>query len=275
MKLMAILLTAALSGGIALAQEPVIPVELRSPNSIRLDGTNLTFCITTGGPIEDFERAVAGAVAQSLLLEPVFVDVSGNFPLYEETDLLTTVYQLLNEQCEAFIGFNLLSGIYPTWLALSRPYISVPYVFAVADSAYDSLADVPQDRPIGTPMMSVAESAYVTYALTLPVNQRWQRFPYADDVLMLQRVIDGTIAGAFFWVPSLSESIAALGDQAGEVRSVPTEPVRVPPSLVGFAVLANQSFLLNALDQAIVALGEDGTLEALMAEYGIPGQAAP
>ena len=44
---------------------------------------------------------------------------------------------------------------------------------------------------------------------------------------------------------------------------------------IGFAVLANQAFLLNALDEAIAALGQDGTLEALMAEYDIPGQAAP
>lgn len=270
-----LLLTAILCGQAVSAQEPVIPVELREPNSIRLDGSNITFCITTGGPIEAFERAVGQAVADALLLEPVFIEVSGDFPLYDEIDLMTTVYQLLNEQCEAYIGFNLVSDTYPSWLAFSRAYVSIPYTFVVANDGYRSLADVPRDRPIGTPVVSVAESAYLTYAATAPASDRWRRFPYASEELMLRRVLDGTIEGAFIWEPSLVRALDALGEEGASLRRVATDPVRVPPANVGFAVLANQTFLQNTLDEAIASLGADGTIAALLEEHGLVGQAVP
>jgi polar amino acid transport system substrate-binding protein len=274
-RLAILLLTLALGASAVHGQEPIIPVELRAPNSIRLDGSNLTFCITTGGPIEDFERAVAEAIAGALLLEPVFVEVSGDFPMYEETDLMTAVYQLLNERCEAFIGFNLVADTYPTWLALSRAYASVPFSFVVVDERYSSLADLPRDRPIGTPIVSAAESAYIAYAAAVPVNQRWQRFPYGTSELMLRRLLDGTIEGAFFWEPSLKAAIDAVGEGADRIRRISSDPVRVPPAQMGFAVLANQDFLLKALDEAIASLGADGTLQAIMDEFGILGQAVP
>lgn len=274
-RVVTLLLTLLLGAPSLHAQEPIIPVELRRPNSVRLDGSNLTFCVTTGSAIEGFERDVATAIAGSLLLEPVFVEVTSDFPMYEETDLMTTVYQLLNERCEAYVGFNVVPDTYPTWLALTRPYATVPYTFVVVDERYTALADVPKDRPIGTPIVSVAESAYIAYASVTPATERWQRFPYADEELMLRRLLDGTIEGAFFWEPSLSRALEAVGPEGARVRRVATDPVRVPAAMMGVAVLANQDFLLDTLDRSIASLVADGTVAALLERHGIVGEAGP
>ena len=55
------------------------------------------------------------------------------------------------------------------------------------------------------------------------------------------------------------------------------DPNPLPPTTlgVGALMLANETFLRTALDEAIAALSEDGTIAGILEKYGFPATAKP
>lgn len=250
-------------------QIPFVP-EDRLERSRRLQEDRIVFCLVTGAPTSAFDRAVAEALAESLLLEAEFYEIPPDFPVYESVDFLYTLYLLLSNNCNAFIGMNLAPEAYPSWLTFTRTYARIPFVFAVTDESYAALRDVPRDLPLGVSMMSRADMGLIRYLQTLPAGNRWQRYPYADPSLMLTRLLDGTIAGAFFWAPDLS-SLLEGNEEAGRVHTIPTDPLPDTRAQLGIAMLSQDTYLRTTLDQAIVATIEDGTVQTLLESHGLSG----
>lgn len=255
--------------GYAQDQTPFVPEE-RLERSRRLQEDRIVFCVVSGASTSDFDRAVAEALAETLLLEAEFHEIPPDFPVYESVDFLYTLYLLLMNDCNAFVGVNLAPEAYPSWLTLSRAYAEIPFVLAVTDETYTSLGDVPRERPLGVAMMSRADMGLIRYLQTLPQGNRWQRYPYADPELMLTRLLDGSIGGAFFWAPDLA-SLLEANSGAERVRTVPTDPLPATDAQLGIAMLAQDTYLRTTLDQAIVALIEDGTLQELLETHGLEG----
>lgn len=257
--------------GYAQNQTPFVP-EDRLERSRRLQDDRIVFCVVAGEPTSDFDRDVAEALAESLLLEAEFHEIPPDFPVYEAQDFLYALYLLLMNSCNAFVGMNLAPEAYPSWLTFTRAYASIPFVLAVTDETYSTLGDVPPERPLGVAMMSRADMGLIRYLQTLSENDRWRRFPYADPELMLTRLLDGTIAGAFFWAPDLA-NLLRENPEAERVRTVPTDPLPDAEAGLGVAMLAQDTYLRTTLDQAIVAVIEDGTMQELLETHDLTGRA--
>ena len=267
-----VLLLALLLLGQSAAQAPLVP-EDRLDRRFELAGDTIRFCLGTRNPLTEFDRAIATEIAHSLLLEAEFIEIPPNFPLYEEHDFLEALFILLINDCDAFLGFNLTADGYPDWLTFSRPYASFPFQLAVVEEEYESLADIPRDRPLGAPMLSQVEGMLIGYLQSLPAQERWRRFPYADQELLLERLMDGTLGGAFFWAPELDLLLANNEEAQAQVRTVATAPLPSTSAVVGIALLRDDTFLRSSLDEAIATLIEDGVITELLEEYELTGRA--
>jgi len=172
---------------------------------------------------------------------------------------------------------DMLSGItvqadppYAGFASITRPYATIPFVLAVTDPSYASLASIPHDKRLGTAIGSRGEQALLIYQTQLPEAQRWRRLPYADPELMLRRLKDGTLAGIILWQPTLHK---LLGDDpaASGVHTIPLDPVPDASVMVGALVSNRDTFLRSQVDQAIDSLVADGTIARLMEEFGFEG----
>lgn len=264
------LLLWAVSALSAMAQVPYIPAEYLSGQR-RLQGSSLAFCVYESSPTYAFDRAVAEEVAITLLLEPNFVEVEPPpFRLAQE-DIVEELYVLLMDHCDAIVGFTLAAESYPDWIALTRPYYWTPYVLAVTDPSYRQLTDIPRDKAIGSRLLTQADIEFIRFLTSLPQDQRWRRFPYVNDALLVERLLDGTIAGALMWAPALYRETGGAPQALG-IRTISTSPLRNLERPVGMAVRSSDSFLRVMLDDAIAALIEDGVIDQLLAETNTLGR---
>src|SRR5690606_8111074 len=137
----------------------------------------------------DFERDLAQEIGLTLLLDVEIYDVNParptrpldyRLPLSEQQLFITLV-----ENCNAMLGF-VLSETFNKWMTISRPYMATDYVLAVRDD-YDGLTDIPRDLPIGTRAMNNGDSALTSYLQSLNAANRWRRFPYYDNEVLIER----------------------------------------------------------------------------------------
>lgn len=254
----------------AWAQVPWVPPEYLS-NVRRLQVSSITFCIYVDGPTAEFDRAVAMEIAAMLLLEPQFLElVRPPFRLTDD-DLVEELYILLTDHCDGILGLSLIADSYPDWIGLTRPYYWTPYVLAVTDSNYRRLSDIPRDKAIGSRLLTQADMEFISFLSTLPTDQRWRRIPYINDRLLVERLLDGTIAGALFWAPALYEATGGNPDDLG-IRIASVSPLRGLERPVGIGVRSSDSFLRLMLDEAIAALTEDGIIDELLERTGMLGR---
>ena len=262
---------ALLSTGAAFAQSAGVPPE-EMDNTRRLagDAINVCFDITSLG--RQFDQEVAQAIGDALFLEVNVVEGFGGFPLNGDgfIDELTLA---MNNTCDLFMGVSISSNSpVAEAFSLTRPYATIPFVMVVADADWQKLGDIPKDRKLGTAMASLGEMNYITWAQQQPEAERWVRFPYADYDKMATRVLDGTIAGMVLWEPALT-ALQAKRPDAATLRVVANDPIPESEVHVGALVSSRNSFLRSQVDQAIDALVADGTIDALLEEYGYSGHA--
>ncbi|HEV7719217.1 MAG TPA: hypothetical protein VGO70_09615 [Arsenicitalea sp.] len=254
----------------AIAQD--LPESLDSQTT-RLQGDQITFCLDRASPGAPLDEKVGQAIADALLVKPVFTDAPSGFPI-DAGGYLAELKIEMSNSCDVLLGISLQPNFpYPDWATPTRAYVDIPFVLAVTNPNYKSLADLPRTQPIGTALGSVGEYTFITYSLQQAVDQRWRRLPYADPVLMLKRVKDGTLGGMVLWQPTLAK--ITNGDPAAAgVRIIPTDPVPASSVQVAALVSSRDSFLRTQIDDAINSLIGDGTIQSLLDQAKFTGKPA-
>lgn len=265
---------AALSPGPVSAQEPefydVPYAEGQWTYGRRLDESQLRYCVDQRDPDWEVAGAIADAIALALLLEPHRYVVESKVVLED----ITKVYGVMLEHCDVHMGFKLIPEGYPNWVTLTRAYYETQYVFVTADPDIHALADVAPARPIGATMGTSAHIRLVSYLTALPAEDRWPTYPMGTNDLALESLLNGTVDVALVWATSLW---AKQREEPAYADLHVIDPNPLPPTTlgVGALMLADETFLRTAVDEAIAALSEDGTIAGILEKYGFPATAKP
>ncbi len=236
----------------------------------RLDESQLRYCVDKRDTDWEVAGAVADAIASGLLLEPQRYVVESNIVLED----LTKIYARMLEHCDVYMGFKLIPEGYANWVSLTRAYYETDYVFVTANPGLERLADLPPDGAIGAAIGTTAHIRLVSYLKALPPEQRWTTFPYGSNELALESLLNGSVDVALVWAPNLW---AKQRDDAAYADLRVIDPTPLPPTKlsVGAIVLANQTFLRNAIDEAISALSADGTFTKIYESFAFPATVVP
>ena len=178
------------------------------------------------------------------------------------------------EHCDIHMGFKLLPGGYSSWATLTRAYYDSDYVFVTADPDINALSDLAPARPIGATMGTSAHLRLVSYLSALPAEDRWPTYPMGTNDLALESLLNGRVDVALVWAPVLW---ATQREEPAYADLQVIDPNPLPPTTlgVGALLLANQTFLRTAVDEAIAALREDGTIAGILETSGFPATAEP
>lgn len=243
--------------------------------TLRQGDNTLRFCINPASVLEPLDRAVAQAIADVLLLNAEFHEVASPFEI-KPYDFRLQIggrefFIAFHNNCEAFMGLRLAPGQIPDWLSISQPYFSARTVMASATPGIDGFDDIPPGEAIGSRLQASGDVNLISYLQSLSADARPRRIPYPDNGLLIERLLDGSVAAILIWEPALH--FASGGDPASiGITAVFDPPHPVPPLDFGVAVMAQDTFTRGLIDQAITALRDDGTLDALAREHAmLPG----
>ena len=236
----------------------------------RLDESQLRYCIDKRDPDWEVADTIARAIAAGLLLEPKRYVVESNIVVED----ITKLYGRMLEHCDVHMGFKLIPEGYPSWITPTRAYYETQYVYVSSDPDIHALADLPAGRPIGATIGTAAHIRLVSYMTALPADQRSPVFPFGTNEQALESVLNGTVKIGLVWAPSLWAKQKQDPAYAG-LHVIDPKPL--PPTTFGdgAVVLADQKFLRTAIDEAIAALGADGTFEGILKSFDFPATAAP
>jgi polar amino acid transport system substrate-binding protein len=237
----------------------------------RTEGDQIAFCIAHGSETAAFEEAVSEHLAEALLLKPVFVESQSGFSIDGQGYLDAVLLSLTND-CDVMMGMALVtSGGYPDWLTVTRPYAGIPFLVATTrEASYESLADVPPGRTIGTQIVSAGDTMLYAYVSQLPASEQWRRLPYGDNQRLVERLRDGTLDAIIIYEPALLAITGGDPDASG-LHVIAADPLRDLEVPIGAVLLSRNTFLRGQLDSAITALVADGTIARLMEENGLGG----
>jgi len=236
----------------------------------RSTGDKIAFCVNPASMMASFEKAVAREIAARLLVTPNVIEVKTWHPTEPLDYRLPLAYDELYiefaERCDGFMGMTLASG-YPSWLVVTRPYVTTRTVLAATSADYRKFGDIPANRSLGTRMLGIVDNQLILYLQSLPEKNRWQRVPYFNNKLLLDRLLDRTVAAAFVWEPALYRATNGAPAAAG-IHVIPA-PFALQPTELGIGLRSNDSFLSVTLGQAIDSLRADGTIDRLMVENSL------
>ena len=235
----------------------------------RLDESQLRYCVDKRDADWEVAGAIADVIAAGLLLEPVRYVVENDIAIED----ITKIYAIMIEHCDVYMGFKLIPEGYARWLAVTHAYYDAQYVFVAADPALKSLADLPPGSAIGATIGTTAHIRLVSYLQALPADKLWPALPMGSNDLALEALQNGSVKVALVWAPTLWAKQKA--DPAYTNLHI-LDPTPLPPTTlgVGGVVLANQKFLRSAIDEAIVALSADGTIDGVLKSFDFPATAA-
>ncbi|MCW5718155.1 MAG: transporter substrate-binding domain-containing protein [Bauldia sp.] len=236
-----------------------------------LDMSHLRYCVDPRDPDWEVAAAIADTIARGLLLAPQRYVVETDVAVTED---ITRIYAIMLQHCDLHMGFKLIPEGYESWISLTRAYYQSQYVFVAADRSITALGDVPRTRPIGVTIGTSAHLGLLSYLRTHPDAQRWPIFPMGNDDLALEALLNGTVDVALVWAPTLWARQRAEPAYAA-LEAISPNPVQPVGFGVGALMLAGQSFLRSAVDEAIAALIADGTIGEILEYYGFPATARP
>jgi polar amino acid transport system substrate-binding protein len=258
------------ASGAASAQGVEVPPRDMYQDRGRGQGNKVALCVNGDAMMASFESALARELASALLLTPTVIEIKAWRPTepldYRLPLMLEEIYIQFAERCDGFMGFTLAQG-YPEWMTITRPYLVTRTVIATNATSVRRLADVPVNRPLGTRILGGVDNQVIMYLQSLPEKSRWPRLAYYNNKLLLDRLLDGTVAAAFVWEPALYRATGGKPETAG-LHVIPS-PFALYETEFGIAVRAHDAFLSAALGQAIDALRTDGTIDRLLAEHGL------
>jgi len=240
--------------------------------NIRTVGDKPVFCSNGTSILSEFEGDVAAAIAGALFLDHefyAFETVPPTPPLDFRLALTQTqIFLALSERCDALMGYTLLTD-YRDWMVPSLPYLSTRTVLAVReDSPYQRMADIPFGQRIGTRMASLGDNYLANWIAGKADDARWRRTNYPNHQLELDRLIDGSVEAALVWEPALARYRTEHPDAA--IRVIDDLAFPIDRSDFVLALRSTEDFFNSQLNQAIRSLVEDGTMERLAAEHGLP-----
>jgi polar amino acid transport system substrate-binding protein len=239
-------------------------------------GNKIALCVNGAAMMASFDAALARQLASALLLTAEVIEIKAWRPTepldYRLPLTMEEIYIQLAEQCDGFMGFTLAQG-YPEWMTVTRPYLVTRTVVATTAPNVRKLADVPITRPLGTRILGGVDNQVIMYLQSLPEKNRWPRLAYYNNKVLMDRLLDGTVATAFVWEPALYRATGGKPEAAG-VRTIPA-PFELYETEIGIAVRTHDAFLASTLGQAIDALRADGTIDRLLAEHGLAAPKPP
>jgi polar amino acid transport system substrate-binding protein len=252
------------------AQEEDLPPRDVYIEKGRSAGDSVALCVNGAGMMAPFEKDLAVEIAARLLLMPKVVEVKTWHPT-EPLDYrlplgFDELYIEFAERCDGFMGFSLAQG-YPSWLIITRPYLTTRMVLVAAEPEYHKLSDIPPSRALGTRMLGAVDNQLILYLQSLPEKDRWKRVPYFNNKLLMDRLLDRTVAAAFVWEPALYLATSGAPASAG-IHTIPP-PFELLTTEFGIGLRSNDSYLSLALGQAIDSLRADGTIERLLVEHAL------
>ncbi len=254
--------------GFAFAQFEDIPPRDVYREKGRSRANQIALCVNSAAMMASFEKALAEEIASRLLLTPKVIEVKTWHPTepldYRMPLSFEEIYIEFAERCDGFMGFTLAQG-YPSWLIVTRPYLSTRFVLAATSPEFRKLGDIPVSRPIGTRMMGIVDNQLIFYLQSLPEKSRWQRLPYFNNKMLLDRLLDHTVADAFVWEPALYR--ATGGDPEGKGIHVIPPTFELSETELGIGLRSNDAYLAATLGQAIDSLRADGIVDRLVVEH--------
>jgi len=232
----------------------------------RQQGAAIRFCLWPTSPLYAFDKAIGEELAAVQLLEAEFYDApqgpAGTQELFEQQ-----LFIHLMDNCDAAMGSSLDWQPLPEWLTITRPYISIPQHLVTLSADVSTLDGLPAGAKVGSVVFSVADMVLALYLEQLPEHDRPVRVPFGsgEDVLaaVLDKNLDAGIVSA--------QSFGAFRQQhtdADSMRALPPAPLTIPPATYGMTLLVRDRYLAQALDQAIVELERDGTLDRVAQSFG-------
>lgn len=263
-----------LSQGLA-AQTPSVAPELLNRTLPRTD-SEIRFCIGETAYQRPLEEDLAQAIAGTLLLG---ADIHYYPPLnspspydYVIGPTLDEMFVLLTNECDAFMGMNLVGDL-ADWLIFSRPLYTTHFsLVAPASSPLEALADMDADKAIGTRVSSVGDLRLGTYLRHQPTGSKPRRFPYNDNETLFTHLGDGEIDAALIWAPALI-GLSQDRPEAASLHALDTGAFDPPEITFGIVYRSESVYLRAMIDEAIAQLQEDGTIQSILdAHY--PGATA-
>lgn len=238
--------------------------------ALRSQGDNISFCIWDRAATRDFDQDVAQEIASILLLNSEFFLIEQARDLSGE-ELLQLVFIVLSDECDVVMGFQLITEIYPEWLAPTRSYLKAPYVAAVTSTDYERLVDVPPGSLIGSQVYTQADNQLIALLRSLG-DRAWRRFPYDDPVMMLDHLNQGVLSAAIIWGPRAT-SLMHQGAVPEGVRFVSLDGAlgAVAENIGGMAFSRNR-WVIGEIDAAIRVLIEAGVISELIEKHGLIGE---
>jgi polar amino acid transport system substrate-binding protein len=242
----------------------------------RTRGDQVALCVNGAAMMAPFEKALAQHIASRLLVNPNIIEVKHWRPTepldYRLPLSFEEIYIELAERCDGFMGFPLTQG-YPSWLMITRPYVSTRTVLAATSPAVRKIGDIPTTRPLGTRMLGGVDNQMIIYLQSLPERSRWQRIPYVNNKLLLERLLDHTVEAAFVWEPALYRATDGDPDDKG-IHLIPA-PFALGETEFGIALRSSDAYLATTLGQAIDSLRSDGTISELLVEHMLAPRPLP
>jgi polar amino acid transport system substrate-binding protein len=258
------------AGSAAKAQGPEIPSRDLYQERGRGQANKVALCVNGAAMMASFDMALARELANALLLTPEVIEIKAWRPTepldYRLPLLMEEIYVQFAEQCDGFMGFTLSQG-YPEWMTVTRPYLVTRTVIATNVPNVRKLADIPLNRPLGTRILGGVDNQVILYLQSLPEKGRWPRLAYYNNKVLIDRLLDGTVAAAFVWEPALYRATGGKPEAVG-LHVIPS-PFELYETELGIAVRTHDAFLSASLGQAIDALRADGTLDRLLVEHGL------
>jgi polar amino acid transport system substrate-binding protein len=265
-----------IASGSASAQGMDVPPRDVYQDRGRGQDNKVTLCVNGDAMMASFESALARELASALLLTPAVIEIKAWYPTepldYRLPLTLEEVYIQFAERCDGFMGFTLAQG-YPEWMTLTRPYLATRTVIATTATNVRKLADIAVNRSLGTRILGGVDNQVILYLQSLPEKSRWPRLAYYNNKVLIDRLLDGTVAAAFVWEPALYRATGGKPEAAG-LHIIPS-PFELYETELGIAVRTRDAFLSAALGEAIDALRADGTIDRLLAEHGLAAPRPP
>jgi ABC-type amino acid transport substrate-binding protein len=91
--------------------------------------------------------------------------------------------------------------------------------------------------------------------------------PYFNNKLLLDRLLDRTVAAAFVWEPALYRATGGNPESKG-IHVIPA-PFELSETEFGIGLRSNDAYLATTLGQAIDSLRSDGTINQLLVEHSL------
>ena len=251
--------------GAAAAQTPYVPDEWRYGRHSA--ESTLSYCIDKRDPDWPVASDIAAAIAGALLLQPKPFTIEDN----TVGDDIEVLYHTLLDSCDLYLGFKLIPDTLPDWLTVTRPYYRTSYLLVAAPHTIAALADLPRDEAIASTLGTAADLRLVQYLASLGASERWPRYPMSSDEAALRAVLQHEAAAAQVWAPSFW-ALRRADPAFRALAPIAPKPLPVTSIEVGAALLAKESYLRSAVDQAIASLLADGSLAAILKRHDFPAE---